>query len=66
MDMMEFVKLETGELITVVVLAIAVVAVAIAARRAQQQAPAPPGEVARDGQAQDGAKRRVRAERRDT
>jgi hypothetical protein len=33
MDMMEFVTLETRELITVVVLAIVVVAVAIAGRR---------------------------------
>jgi len=66
MDMMEFVKLETGELITVVVLAIAVVAVALAGRRAQQQAPVPPGEEPRDGQAQKGAKGRTRAERRET
>jgi hypothetical protein len=58
MDMMEFVKLETGELVTVIVLAVAVVAVALAGRRAQQQAPAPPGELPRDVQAPDAAMKR--------
>lgn len=46
--MMEFLGLQTGELVTVVVLSLAVIAVAVLGRRAQQQAPAPPGETAAD------------------
>lgn len=55
--MMEFVKLETGELVTVVVLAVAVVAVALVGRRAQRSASST-GDAQPDVQAPDVAMKR--------
>ncbi len=45
MDMMDFVRLDSSELVSVIVLSVIVIGIAILGRRAQQQAPVPPEDV---------------------
>lgn len=61
MDMMEFVTLDTSEIVSVIVLSVIVIAIAILGRRAQQQAPVSPGDAPLNTERRDeSSKRRAR------